>query len=351
MSPLQHVVLIEKADTMAGMKKSTPKKTSKRTNLFARKADTKQKAAITKSTKKKPVLSVPEVSNAGIQAAIALGVGVLLLGTILWWQFIFLDEQKVFERMLRQTLRTQSVTKVIAQEDATQSFEQIRRLQLGGNPGVIGQTTIEQKQPTEARVVTEEIGTPTQDFVKYVTIDTPDDEGEQPDYSDVIGVWGATQAPDGEPAQGQSFNESIFGILPFGNVSKHDQERLFSLLIEQNVYDVDYLGVTKQSVDGRRVYSYRVALQPQAYVTYVQELAAAQGLTQFQDVNPADFAGVTPIQFEMDIDVYSGNPLFVETIQDQRRESFEDFGRIQELQIPEETIPSQELQQRLQEAQ
>ena len=109
------------------------------------------------------------MTRTAMKTAVVAGVIILGMGGYLWWQFIFTDPEYAFRAMLKNSLRTHSVTKVSDQIGDNQSLEQISRLLLGSESAVVSQTTITQTAGSEvvAEVVTEELGTPTQDFVRY----------------------------------------------------------------------------------------------------------------------------------------------------------------------------------------
>lgn len=288
-------------------------------------------------------------SRAATKATALIGLVVLSAGLALWWQFIFTDSEQVFKGMVNQTLKTSSVTRSVVQDSGAQTLSQINRLQFGADPAVIGETTISQTGETTAEVITEEIGIPDRDYVRYQSIQTSqrDSDGEAIDFEDVIGIWGVSDSAPGQP--GESFGEAVFGIIPFANLSTSERRELVSLALESNVYDVDYLGVTKDFEDGRMIYTYPVSLQPQAYIAYLQQVASAIGLTQLESVNPADFQGVNPIRFTVKVDMLTRQPVEVDYgMQAQRSETLQSHGVIQSLSLPTDPIPAVELQQRIQ---
>lgn len=311
----------------------------------------KKKLTGVKTRLRKPSLSV---STAGIKAATVLGVLVLAVGVFLWSQFIFLDQERVFQDMLKNTLKTQSVTRVIEQDFGLQQLEQISRLHLGGQAVVSGQTTITQTGTAAAEVVTEDIGTPERDFVRYTKIDTSEEsaDGSDLDFSEIIGIWGVSEPQPGQEGStvGEAYSEATLGVLPFANISPTDQARLYDYTQETQMYKIDYLGITEGERNGRTTYIYPVSLQPEPYVTYLQQLAELQGLTQLEGVNPAQFRNVSPVRIIIEIDVLSRQPVSIEYGEDERQETLRDFGLLRTVDIPqlEDTVPATTLQQRLQ---
>ncbi len=307
-----------------------------------------------KKSKKSANQNTFTVSQAAMKATVLVALIILSAGVVLWWQFIFTDAERTFEGMLNKSLNTTSVTRTVSQEAEVQSLEQVNRLQFGADTGVIGQTTITQEGEITAEVVTEEIGTPERDYVRYTLIETSeqDEDGEAIDFSDVVGVWGVSETPAGQPQNGESFSEAVLGVIPFASLTASERKELVQFALEAGVYDVDYLGVTRESENGRPIFTYPVMLQPEAYVSYLQQVAGAMGLTQLENVNPADFRGVAPIRFTVKVDILSRQPTeLTYGAQNDRQEVLRDYGVLQPITIPDDPIPAIELQQRIQAAQ
>ena len=294
------------------------------------------------------------VSKAALKASIIISVLILGGGVVLWWQFIFTDTEKTFEGMLHQTLKTTSVTRDISQEAGTQTLDQVNRLQFGQDTAIVGRTTITQTGANAATVVTEEIGTPELDYVRYTKIETQQRDTEPAlNFDEVLGIWGVSEASPGQAqAAGESFSEAVLGVIPFANLPGGERRELVEFALDNNVYELDKLGITKERENGRPVYTYPVILQPEAYVGYLQRVAAAMGITQLENINPADFRGVAPIRFTVRVDMLSRQPIEIQfSNQADRQELLRDFGVIQPVNIPEDPIPAIELQQRIQAAQ
>lgn len=293
-----------------------------------------------------------QVTRQAIQAAVVFGVLILGSGIFLWWNVLYTDHQNTFEGVLNETLRTHSVTRVVQQEAGLQSLEQVSRLQFGAQAVVYGETVVRQGgEGTSAEVVTEEIGTPQRDYVRYASIETQerDADGEVLDFSDAVGVWGVSDVQEGAVEGGESFSEAVLGVIPFGKVSSTDRRELVDLALSTNAYNVDYQGVDEYTENGRLIYEYGVTLQPEPYVGYLKQVAEAVGLTQLRDVDPASFRNVQPISFVLKVDVLSRqiNEIIFDVQQD-RKETVGGYGVLSRVDIPTDPIPAFELQQRIQ---
>lgn len=329
-----------KAATIERMKRQSSKQAPQSASKQATKKD--------KAKNKQPF----QVTRQALQAAVVFGVLILGAGVFLWWNVLYTDHQNTFEGVLHETLRTHSVTRVVQQEAGLQSLEQVSRLQFGEQAAVFGETVVRQSgEGTAAEVVTEEIGTPQRDYVRYASIDTQerDSDGEVLDFSDAVGVWGVSDVQEGVPEGGESFSEAVLGVIPFGKVSSTDRRELVDLALSTNAYDVDYQGVDEYTENGRLVYEYDVTLQPEPYVGYMQKVAEAVGLTQLRDVDPASFRNVQPITFTLRVDVFSRQiNEIVFNVQQDRKETVRGYGILSQVDIPTDPISASELQQRIQ---
>lgn len=271
-------------------------------------------------------------------------------GATVWYKNIYTDPRRVFSAMLDNSLRTTSVTKQIVQSDQSQSLDQVTRLQTGENHVVQGRTMLSQTGLASAKVVTESIGTPTSDFVRYKSIETDQkgSSGNALDFSQVLGMWGKTEA-DGKTT-GELYGENTLGVIPVGNLSAENRQKLLSLASELDVYKVEYENVKHGVVNGRPAYEYKVKVSPESYVTLLKAYANLVGLTQLKDINPKNYANADSIEFTVTVDLRTRR-LATVIYQGGRQENYLSFGSKIDVDTPKDSIAVQELQQRIQQVQ
>ncbi len=259
------------------------------------------------------------------------------------------DPRNVFQAMLNNNLRTTSVTRSVSQNDGQQSLEQYVRFQPSGMQIAYATTILEQLGVQRARVVTENVGTPSTDYVQYTSIesDQENEAGETINFDEVLNMWGETEVQDPNATTGELYNEIALAAIPFGNLSANDRKELLRFIEDESVYVVDYSAVNKVNVDGRQAYVYPVTVQPQAYIGLLQLYAAKVGLTQLEGVDPALYTQSQPLQLTMSIDVLTQRIMSI-AYPNGRAEQYGGYGIPVLQQIPEETIPLTELQSRIQ---
>lgn len=272
---------------------------------------------------------------------------VTFFGLSSWYRSIYSDPRRVFSAMLENSLRTDSVTKQISQGDETQTLNQIVRLQTGEQHVAQSSTELSQTGLANAEVTTESIGTPTADFVRYVSIatDQKSSSGSELDFSKVVGVWGRTEASGS--TSGELYNESVLGVIPIGNLPAEKRKQLVALAEELDVYKVEYANVKRGKLNGRPTYQYTVKVLPAAYVSLLKTYAAMSGLTHLADINPASYENADSIEFELTVDVMTRRLASI-TYANGRKENYISYGTKPQVNPPTETVTVEELQSRLQ---
>lgn len=269
------------------------------------------------------------------------------LGLNAWYRAIYSDPRRVFAAMLDNSLRSGSVTKQIVQGDESQSLEQKVRIQAGEQHVAQSVTMLSQTGLANAEVTTESIGTPTADFVRYLSIQTDQKStsGKDLNFSNVIGVWGKAEATG--TTTGELYNESVLGVIPIGNLSASDRKKLVTLAQELDVYKVEYANVERGTINGRPSYEYTVKVLPAAYVALLKTYAEMSGLTHLKGINPSSYENAEPIEFKVAVDVRTRRLASI-TYANGRKENYISYGSKPQVTLPSDPVTIDELQSRLQ---
>ncbi|MBI3624383.1 hypothetical protein HY218_01990, partial [Candidatus Saccharibacteria bacterium] len=201
-------------------------------------------------------------------------------------------------------------------------------------------------------VITEILGTPADDFIRYSLIktDQKNSQGKTPSFNSILGVWSKSPSLT-QKTDGQLYSRSVLGVVPFANLAQPARQQLLDLMQSQKVYDPDYLAIKRSLHNGRPVYTYVVKVNAEAYIVMLKKYASVVGLTQFDQTNPADYRTAEPLRFQFDIDVWT-HELKVVRYSTPREEHYGSFGIQTALpKAPTQTISTDELQQRVQAAQ
>lgn len=282
--------------------------------------------------------------------AVALVV-LVLVGSSIWWLFVWQDPHRVFDDMIAGNLQTLSVTRTITAGNATQSIDQSVRLQMGGTNAADWLVLAKQNG---ASVMTESIGTPTSGYIRYVAIAPAKQPttAKKTDFSSVLNIWGRA---DGKTDANLKtlFAQSLFDITsaptpPIGNLPDAQRENILSFIRDQKVFTPDYNSVKTEIIGGRGVYTYDVSVQLAAYARMMQAFAHDLGMNTLDTLDPEQYVNLQPIKVTMSVDRMShqlvmlayGNSGYVQT--------YGDWGQVTPILLPKDTITTTELQTRLQ---
>jgi hypothetical protein len=270
-----------------------------------------------------------------------------------WYGLVYSSPSAVFERMLFNNLATTSAYKVIAQKDTDQQLDQKTQLLLTPSQRVYSTVALRQGADAGTLVSTESVGTTSADYVRYADIKTTQKtaDGKAFDFSSVLGIWGKSDADDTGNGGAQLYNQSVLGVVPIGNLSANQRQKLLNQIKDNKVYSIDYSKVNKSFSAGRLVYSYDITVKPEAYVLMLKAFARDIGLKQLESVDPSQYADAPPLQFSFDVDVLSGQLTKITYKDSERTELFSSYGAIVKIDIPDKTVPVQDLQSRLQQIQ
>ncbi len=285
-----------------------------------------------------------------VKVIVLLGVVLLAVSVVGWWKMVYSSPKNVFDRMIANTLATPAVTKVSNQVDEAQNLNQISALITEPQQIVHSKSVLTQSADTNTSVITESIGTPDAEFVRYTDINTSQKSatGGAFDFSSVKGVWGKTDLSDPNSGGGQLFNQAVLGVVPTANVRQPYRDALIKEIKTDGVYKTDYSSVKRQKVNGRPVYTYQVEVTPVPYVTMLKNFARSIGLTQLEQVNPEQYKNSAPLQFTFEIDVWSGQLVKVVYTGSSRTETYGGYGANSPIALPAQSIGVDELQNRLQ---
>lgn len=273
----------------------------------------------------------------------------LAVSTIAWWKLVFSHPINVFDRMLSSSLATPSVFKQTSQSSEGQALDQTLALVTKPQARVSSKSVLRQTTAAETRVTTESIGTLEADYVRYTDIKTKQagPDGKPIDFNNVLNVWGKS-SQDSMAGGPQLFNQTLFGIVPIGDIAEPERSLLLRQITDTGVYKFDSKTVKRQTVNGRPVYSYQVSIRPMDYITMLKAFARSLGVAQLERIDPTQYKDDKPLSFSFDIDVLSGQLKKIDHADSKRVETYSSYGIRKNIPIPNTSISVDELQSRLQ---
>ena len=279
-------------------------------------------------------------------ASIIIGAIVLvIISSSIWVRQVYYSPERIFNAMLENNLSTSGVTRTRLQESQGGKKEDIEQVSFVPEAAVRSLQTIDQKTPEgRNKVVTESIGTISNDYSQFLKIDVSQNgiDGKKLNYASVEKQWGKSD-PDVQPAQ--IYRSVVLSPIPFANLDQTARTKIISLLKESKAYDVQYSRVKSVKIDNVDALAFPVKINSEKYVGMLKELAKYIGLKNTDDLNPADFKGQPPIEVTITVGKLSRQVIEV-TYGGGQKETYSAYGLSKPIQLPSSTISLSDLQQK-----
>ena len=278
-------------------------------------------------------------------------VGSLLLlgGGWLAWAKLSTNPKRVFWDTISQSLATSAVTIQADQSNQGTSVHQTVQYSLGPENLSHSLTTLTQGKTT---VVDELIGTPTQDYTRYLSVhtDQKNKNGQPLNFAGIVGVWAKAQS-----GSAQLFSQAVLGTglpiggvaVPIGNLQPDARAKLIKEMKDDTVYQTNYSTAQKKTVNGRLQYTYDVSVQPVAYAALMQRFAQLTGLHDLDQLDPATFRGQQALHLQLTVDARSRHVVTAMVPGARASQTYTSYDVPVNVTVPTHTVTVQELQQRL----
>ncbi|HYH75440.1 MAG TPA: hypothetical protein VD735_05775 [Candidatus Saccharimonadales bacterium] len=289
----------------------------------------------------------------------AIGTVILIASAWTWWTKVHLAPNNVFWGMMENSLQTKGVTIETNQQSQGRSAKQLVQFELGATNRAYSFSTINQGA---TRVQTEIIGTRDADYSRYRSIQTDEKnaDGKKLDTSKILGVWAKSddvQQSATQQSGNQLFAQAVIGTglplggvpVPLGDLTPKQRTKMLDQIREQGVYDTSFKDVVKRREDGRLLYTYRTKIQSILYVQLMKNFAKDLGFSELAAVDPNTYQNSEPIQVDLTVDAKTRRLVAVLNNQSGAKQEYRAYGLPLDVQIPQKTISSAELQKRLSE--
>lgn len=223
---------------------------------------------------------------------------VIILSTFGIWQYHnSTNADRVFWGMVNENLQTSSYSRHTYQKSGAQSVDQVFQTATSPQNTVFSRTVFTQTGVDSATAVTENIGTPKADYVRYISVDT----GQKQNFSSVLGIWGESEDGTGL-TQGQIYNQSVLAVAPIGNLTAAQRRAIIKTMHDTNAYEYRIIETTHSLPFYRPNHKIMVTVSPVGYVTALKQYAEYTGLNHLKDINPQDYAEAAKISFTIAVD-------------------------------------------------
>lgn len=293
------------------------------------------------STSKKP-----QPTKSLVIILIVCAVALFAASGYYWYKNVLINPNRVLDGALNKSLQSTSVDKTITQENGQSKFEQVAHLSF--TPNVLAQSITKLDQSSEmgnTSVLTETIGTNDVDLIRYTGINIEGTNAKQQNFDEILNVWGERKS-DPQSGQNVSFlNDALFMAVPFGNLNNDQRKELIGEIKKVGLYK-DAKTKTEYK-NGRPVVSYTVDIDPQALVEILAKYISVTGIGSSDGLDPAAYKGASKIPIEINIDAISRHINYVDFTGSNRKETYDSYNAVRDIDLPKDTIGVDELQQRL----
>jgi hypothetical protein len=272
----------------------------------------------------------------------------IVVGGIFWYKQIYTDPAHVFWGMVNNNLSTISLTKDISQNGTNATSQEHTMLAFSPSPLVRDIKEISTKNADNSSIIKiESIGTPTDTYQHYVQIKQSSKTGKKsPDYSKVYSLW--LKNSGSNQHETQLFSNAVYSAMLFGKLQLSQRNQTVGYL--KDAYHVDFAQVKKESVNGRKTYSYNVKLGLRNYAKAANFYAKSLGLPNAGQINPSNYKPTDEVSLVFSVDVLSRQAKSIKYLSSGSSEKYSTYGVVPNFKPPAHTVSYNTLQKTVQAA-
>ncbi len=282
------------------------------------------------------------------------GMVLLVFSALFWWNKVSVDPQRVFWRMVNQSLSTSAATVQFSQDTNGTSVSQTVQYQTGPQALARSLTIVRQANTT---IKTETLGTPKANYIRYASIQTDQKtkSGKPFDASSLAGVW-AKISPDASDPAGVSllYHQAVLGTglpvgampIPLAALTSTARANLVREMRASLLYGSSLAKPKISHEHGRLLYTYDLTIPPIPYVRMMKDFAIDMGLPDFNQVDPNSYQGAQPIPVSVTVDAHAAQLAKV-NLAGQYVQTYSALGVPVQSSVPAHTVTQGVLQQRL----
>lgn len=279
----------------------------------------------------------------------ALGLLVLLGSLFAWYQYVHRSTYGVFWDTIDNNLNINGVTRTIEQQNNGADFNQKLQISLGAENVARGITTVTQPSAEgNTVVVSETVGTPTENFVRYVDVNVAGSGTAPADVASIKNVWSREPLTQGGQLNQSILAEGLFSSFPLARLNQPQRQEVVQFMKDNKVYSVDYKNAKEVSRGGKQGFEYVVVVDLPGYIATLKMIDTMMGLKQLESVDPSAYEGAEPAELTV-VNSINGRQLLEVTYNgSSRKEKYSAYGARINVAIPEAYLLRSELEQKVQ---
>jgi hypothetical protein len=265
---------------------------------------------------------------------------ILVAAAATWYNSVYANSERVFWDMVGNNLKINSVTEEIKQAGTTGTSDEFTQMSFSPNPNVryIKKISATSAQGN-AQISVESIGTPKDTYQHYVFISQPGKPSSK--FKNVYPLW---LKNSGSPQSDTTlFNQKMLNsAVLFGNMQPSGRAQTVDYL--RKAYQTNFDKVQKQTVDGRRVFTYKVKINIRDYVEAVRYYAKSEGLPNSDKLKPESYKKSDQFSATYTVDVMSRQLRKVVYNNTSTEAQYSGYGIQTNVHAPTHTVSYQKLQ-------
>ncbi len=294
-----------------------------------------------------PNLSFVSPKTGKMLAVALISVLLLLSGAAYAWNArARSNDPDVFWKALEAGMSTRGITCTIEDEYQGRRSVQEVALDLTHKYRSVSRTTIDQ---AGSRVVTEGINTASHEYIRYIAIrsDQKDASGKPLDFSSVNNVWGKQSVIS---RKSTLYGQTALGgcIVPLASLQKREARALGDELRKGQIFQTNLAAYELVNAGGKQLRQYDVTVHPAAYINFMKQVASKQGLEDLEEISISEYAAREPERLKFQIDTNARLLRVIKYSGQNRTMLLSDHGKVPNTAEPKDTIPTAQLQKRLQ---
>lgn len=269
-------------------------------------------------------------------------VGVIIFAGWLYCSEVVKGPENVFWASLNNNLSTASVVRTIEQKQVGLEVARSARVSSGEQLSLRSIVDIKQTTPKNkvTKVKSENIITKYKNVARYISIES---DTKKDEINRIENKWFLD--PSSEEQNLNSIHEAlglapgyITGSPPF--VLLGNGEKAVVLPKLKDVYKPNFSSVKKININGKQAYEYETEVNVSNYVRFLQSIRGQLGLADL-GLNPEDYEQNEPIKIIITININGRQIIRINDKEQNRQESYSNYGVISNLQIPEPEVPKE----------
>lgn len=271
---------------------------------------------------------------------IVIVTALLVISYVVWRRQTNPDPTAVYWQALQRTMSTPGITCTSDETNNSITTKQVIELDLSSRATAHAWASVTQ---VGTSVMTEEITTHAADYMRYTAIKSP----TKLDLTQVLNVWSTVTGPtSSKPLYGRT---ALGGcVFPLADLSNSEVKPLLATLKTGTVFKTTPATALRSTLAAHPTYIYDVSVQPSSYIAFMQQVAKAIGLTDLDNLDVSSYSQAPAVALKVYINPRSSEVQQIVFSSGAHTVRLSNYGRRPQLVVPQSTISSQQLSQRLQ---